>query len=36
VTLYEVGEIVGGSGVTVLDADGQALSFASPGWIHRW
>lgn len=36
VTLYEVGEVVSGPGVTVLDAGTQAISFASPGWVHRW
>lgn len=36
VVAYEVGEIVSGDGVRVIDASGEALSFHSTGWKHRW
>jgi thiamine-monophosphate kinase len=36
VPVYEVGEIVTGADVCVVDARGDALSFASRGWEHRW
>ncbi|MGC1275200.1 MAG: thiamine-phosphate kinase [Planctomycetaceae bacterium] len=36
VVAYEVGEIVPGDGVRVLDATGESLSFNSTGWKHRW
>ncbi|HEX6985116.1 MAG TPA: thiamine-phosphate kinase [Planctomycetaceae bacterium] len=36
VALFEVGEIISGSGVTVLDRQDRPLTFASRGWEHRW
>lgn len=36
VTLFEVGEVLSGTGVTVTDAAGMPLNFSSPGWVHRW
>lgn len=36
VALFEIGSIVEGNAVTVLDEAHQPLSFRSAGWQHRW
>jgi thiamine-monophosphate kinase len=36
VAIFEVGEIAAGSGVSVHDAAGRRMTFASEGWVHRW
>ena len=36
VSAVEIGAIVAGSGVTVLDEASRTLTFASAGWKHRW
>lgn len=36
VSLTEIGEITVGAGVTVLDSNGQSLTFQTAGWKHQW